>query len=576
MKENKLPDFDVAVIGGGASGIYTAWRMLLEGDQYSEKIKKWTTERGHLKIAIFEGSDRIGGRVLSAKAPGLNDVICEIGGMRYVDSQVLVKSLVENKLKLDTTEQSVTESNNLAYLRAKRLRQSDLGDPSEIPYQINDEEKAWLKTGNSADNFLGYAVEKIFPEIVSESLTGDKLRAWLGKQTVNGTPLYKIGFWNLIAPVLSHEAYKIAITTVGYDCLGFNTNAVDTICELYDFVPGVKYYLLDKGYEYMLYTMQQEFEEKGGQVLFNKWLKSFDELKLDDGSAGVELQFKNEAKPKSARAIVLAMPQRSLDLLDRTGPVMDEVKAPHFRYLMNSVEPVQLYKMFLAYDTPWWEKTNDVSSGRSLTDIPVRQCYYWGKVEDDPNNTNAMLMVYNDALSSTFWGGLRHIPLGPGDTVSEFSHNRNFVRKPMNGVMEKEENVDSWDAQLKENWKNHEAPHDMVHEMHRQVMEMHGVTDVPEPMEAAFKDWADDPFGGAVHFWNVGYDSSKVLKQIIHPVKGFPCYICGEAYSTNQTWIEGAFQTAELVLRKFGIPLPSWVSPDQIKNKHQLLEHTEK
>ncbi len=73
-----LPDYDIAVIGGGAGGIYTAWRMLLEGEQHSPQIRNWIKARGSLKIAIFEGSDRIGGRVLSAKAPGLPDVVCEI------------------------------------------------------------------------------------------------------------------------------------------------------------------------------------------------------------------------------------------------------------------------------------------------------------------------------------------------------------------------------------------------------------------------------------------------------------------------------------------------------------------
>jgi len=91
---------------------------------------------------------------------------------------------------------------------------------------------------------------------------------------------------------------------------------------------------------------------------------------------------------------------------------------------------------------------------------------------------------------------------------------------------------------------------------------MHDVEEnenIPEPLEAAFFDWGDDPYGGAVHFWNPGYKSSEVLDAMIQPIDGVPCYICGEAYSTNQTWVEGAFQTAELVLRKFGIQEPSWI-----------------
>jgi hypothetical protein len=45
------------------------------------------------------------------------------------------------------------------------------------------------------------------------------------------------------------------------------------------------------------------------------------------------------------------------------------------------------------------------------------------------------------------------------------------------------------------------------------------------------------------------------------PVADFPCYICGEAYSTNQTWVEGALQTAEIVLKHLGLAKPSWIMP---------------
>lgn len=591
MDTHKLPDYDVAVVGGGASGIYSSWRMLLEGKEYSPKIKKWIAERGSLKIGVFEYSDRIGGRVLSAIPPGLPDVVCEIGGMRYVSSQILVKSLVENELDLSGHQQTVHSSENICYLRGKRLKVSDLNNPEKLPYGLTDEEKDWLLPGqnNSADNFLGYAVEKIFPEIQhivekthEDGYKGQTLREWLKEAWMKnplglnpeGIPLYKIGFWNLIAPVLSHEAYKIAVTTVGYDCLGFNTNSVDTICELYDFVPGVTYTLLDEGFDSMFWQMQDQFEKNNGEVLLNHRLERFEEIALSDGSLGVRLDFevktgpdKSEEKKCTAREIVLAMPQRSLRLLEASGPVLDPVRAPHVQFLLNAVEPIHLYKMFIAYEEPWWEKAyktegneNPEVVGRALTDNPIRQCYYWGK-EDGKKNTNAIVMVYNDGQNSDFWGGLRHIPLGPGDTQAA-APNMFFDRKKMPGSS-KDEKKYRWTDRLRTNWEGRKAPHAMVMEMHRQLKEMHNIPDAPEPLEAAFMDWGDDPYGGAVHFWNPGYDSSQVLENIIQPVKGFPCYICGEAYSTNQTWVEGAFQTAELVLRKFGIPEPKWLKDEK-------------
>jgi len=54
-----------------------------------------------------------------------------------------------------------------------------------------------------------------------------------------------------------------------------------------------------------------------------------------------------------------------------------------------------------------------------------------------------------------------------------------------------------------------------------------------------------------------------VLDAVTQPVADFPCYIAGEAYSTNQTWVEGALQTAEIVLQKrLGLSKPSWITPN--------------
>lgn len=570
-------EYDIAIVGGGISGIYTAWRLLKEADK-SGKLTRWKQTKGTLRVAIFEGSDRIGGRILSAQPPGLPHMICEIGGMRYVSSQKLVAGLVEKKLKLKRHEQAVDEPINIAYLRGKKLRNYQLSDPEVLPYNLSDKEKEWIKEGNPASNLIGWAVEELLPEIKKQNLSGPALEKYLREATLDEIPLYHYGFWNLLAKVMSHEALEIARATVGYDVLGMNYNAVDCIAEYFDFTPEVKYYLLDGGYETLPWTLQDQFKEAGGEIHLNQWLQSFDKAILADGSEGVELRFsENGTGYKSmvkAKAIVLAMPKRSLELLSQTGPVMSPERAPHVRFLMNAVTPIDLYKMFLVYYRPWWDQAY-VSKGRSLTDLPVRQCYYWG-VEGEqpggtPNDTHALIMAYNDLSSSEFWEGLRDQALGPeesihwvlpgGLTPDDIRPKSPTFPQKQRSTAADTETPDERTSQLRKNWDAHPAPKKMVAEMHRQLMEMHGVQQAPEPVGAAFVDWSDDPYGGAVHFWNSGYKSWEVLELITQPVKDFPCYLCGEAYSTNQTWVEGALQTAEIVLTKhFGLPTPTWLS----------------
>jgi monoamine oxidase len=48
------------------------------------------------------------------------------------------------------------------------------------------------------------------------------------------------------------------------------------------------------------------------------------------------------------------------------------------------------------------------------------------------------------------------------------------------------------------------------------------------------------------HAWLPGYNSDKIGKQLLNPMKNI--YICGEAFSHTQCWVEGAVQTASNVL----------------------------
>jgi hypothetical protein len=128
--------------------------------------------------------------------------------------------------------------------------------------------------------------------------------------------------------------------------------------------------------------------------------------------------------------------------------------------------------------------------------------------------------------------------------------------------------TDEFTRRLHQNWKDHPAPHEMVMEMHRQIKLMHNIEYAPAPYDAAFMDWSVDPYGGGVHLWNRGYKSWEILEQMTQPVKDFPCYVCGEAYSTNQTWVEGALQTAEIVLQKhLGLSEPGWVTQNPKSQK---------
>jgi monoamine oxidase len=79
---------------------------------------------------------------------------------------------------------------------------------------------------------------------------------------------------------------------------------------------------------------------------------------------------------------------------------------------------------------------------------------------------------------------------------------------------------------------------------------------VPDPYSAAWMDWSGDPYGGAFNSWNVGVRPDQVAAQILQPDTTQALYVCGEAYSFDQGWVEGALDTAEQVVEALGLEPP--------------------
>jgi len=500
---------DVAIVGAGMSGLYSAWRLLNDSAAGQRP-----------RITVFEGGHRVGGRLLSLTPPGMPNTRCELGGMRYMSRHLLVSALVQ-RFDIRTEPMPVDEPDNIAYLRGQLLRQSDLASADKIPYHLRAVEQDML-----AKNLLMYALTQILPNC--ETLAGlDFAALQIEVQTAcfDGTPLHQLGFWNVLARVLSPDAYAFVRDSGGYDCLVSNWSAADAIpFILADFGKGVSYSRFVDGFDRIPQRLAAEVQAAGAEVTLGACLRSFDVSTDAAGQALVTLRFV-DGRVVMARRLVLAMPRRSLELLEASGAVLDKGNQT-VRALIEAVEPIPLFKIFVCYPYPWW-KSVGVSSGRALTDMPIRQCYYWGVEPKDANTDGnaALLASYDDDLSVTFWAGLRSA--GAPQSI--------WPPTPQQALQS-------------EDWAGYVAPPAMLAEAHRQLVQMHGVAYAPQPYAAAYRDWAEDPYGGGVNFWRIHAKSWEVIPAIINPVPGLPVYICGEAYSHEQGWVEGALQTAELML----------------------------
>jgi monoamine oxidase len=522
-------NIDIAIVGGGVSGTYSAWRLKQAHPQQ--------------RIVVFEGSDHIGGRLLSVRPPDIPNMVAELGGMRILPQvQPLVAGLIEvlNR-SLPSTQQvelydfPVDQPQNLAYVRGVYLRLADFTQqPNKVPYHLS-----FLERGETAGSIMLNAIEQIVPGITAAGLNEQQRREMAQQAHFAGEPLYNQGFWNVLMRVISGEAYQLGVDVGGYNSTLSNWNAADAIpWYLSDFGVNPKYLGFKKGFQEVPKSLAELFKAAGGEIRLNTQVSGF---------AAVNGAFELEAKGKTIRAgaLILAMPRRSLDLLAPQSPLLQEMRS-----LIESVTPRPLFKLFTTYSNPWWRAagytTSDgkfvpVQAGRTVTDLPVRQTYYWPKDDGQPATAgHAMLMAsYDDGTNIGFWDGLRprrHQSWQAGREVTP----------PKDAFPGTQQQADSI-------WHRYQAPGPMVAEVARQLATVHGLNYTPEVCNAAFRDWGDDPFGGGWNSWNIGVKSWEVKKRIVQPLEQRALFICGEAYSDAQGWVEGALQTANMMLEKFKI-----------------------
>lgn len=187
---------------------------------------------------------------------------------------------------------------------------------------------------------------------------------------------------------------------------------------------------------------------------------------------------------------------------------------------------------------------NKPAAGRSVTDLPIRQCYYMGTECDQAggeNTFNSLLMAsYNDIGTVPFWKGLEDGPEFIG-----------YTPRSLEGRIANDAVVPRTQFQISD---------EMVRIAQRQVTQLHAQVELPAPYSAVYHAWDADPYGGGWHEWKANYRLDLIIQKMRHPVKDQQVFIVGEAYSYGQGWVEGALTTAESALQEFfELPRPNWL-----------------
>jgi len=258
------------------------------------------------------------------------------------------------------------------------------------------------------------------------------------------------------------------------------------------------------------------------------------------------------------------MPRRSLELMNQFNFFFDPELHSERQVDIASVIMEPSFKLLMGFEQPWWKTFFNANAGESITDLPIRQCYYFGT---DPKDSHSLFLAsYNDMDTVPFWSVLQGQELlkwrPAADARAQLRGRRLDPLKwqPLPKWKAKATSLVSQGAV--DRFQNTQAPAVMVHEAMAQIRELHGLSTIPDPYITYFKNWTEDPYGGGYHAWKAGVDVGGVMRHMRRPDQAEAIHVCGEAYSDQQGWVEGALCVAERMLQEhFGLSWPTWLNP---------------
>lgn len=532
---------DIVVVGAGAAGLYCAYRLLKEQPGRS--------------VVVLERLDRVGGRLDTdlVKIKDLDgrevEVKEEEGGMRFNQSMTELLALLRDlDMLAQVTPFGSGDDNNYYNVRGRSFTVGESkADNNAVWSQLYD-----LLPGERHKS-PGDIVMAVFRDLVvqnGESVPANPTPEFWQRFRLDfkhrGVPLNEWGLWALYRSYgLSQECISMLADSAGFTAIFFALVSAGSAYQLLEEFPAdPQFYTLRRGYESLTLELQRRIDamQKSSSVFLSSEVTSMDSK---GGRFTVSARRGREQVSVSCSQVVLALPAAAMQRLQAASPALNAEKNPHAGELerdIGSVVGLQLCKVNLYYNQAWWRdhvegQTPNVRDGGSFTSLPLGSVYVFDPLAAGDATGPAGLTVYNDYSNSNFWLTLQGIgPKFTSPLQEEHNDTRPQVMFP--------------------------ASEAVVEEATRQLKELFQMISVPRPVLTSFRLWNDaHQFGFAAHRWGLFADDRKVIKNIASPVKNV--YVCNEAFSDDQGWVNGSLRSADIVLQKyFGIaPLPPPTEP---------------
>jgi hypothetical protein len=385
-----------SIFGAGASGLYTAWR-LLDGKTKGDKSKSRQLVSGDT-LELYDwgkydfsreypGSRAAGARVWTwhYQDDKANSYL-ELGGMRYSEwkgdngalagGHRLVTTVIK-QMGLDQYSVPFNESTNpLFYLRTKNMYLADITSSNPAPYHVDhygaDDSP---DTGfNTVENLAG--TEKNLPQTRAawcEFYQQGRIAVDLPESSVykKGQLFRDIGYWNLMFDQLGSEGFGYTSDGNGYTSNVINWNSAVALQANNEFTPGTEYRTLTTGYSSMFNALFEAIvklaKAKGVKFDYHPDTRLHSILKVDNAiryALATRANPNKKSASKTTDAAWLAMPRYALDLVAQATRYeahegLDVLNHQKVQLYLQSAILQPSYKVGMFFDQQWWTDTTN-------------------------------------------------------------------------------------------------------------------------------------------------------------------------------------------------------------------------
>jgi len=340
------PAYDLAVVGGGAAGLYCA----MHAD------RDW-------KVALFEGSHRFGGKLETVSMHGFD---AEYGAMRFDPIQQFRMGELLDELAIET----------LTFPEYS----SPPAQQSSLNFHLDPDEKNLTTL-----QLYTLAIQRVLDMSEAEmlALSEQQLESIRRNRIFYGLPLWEQGLWNTLGRVVSHNALRcIVMEGSFFHFIHENPSTAAwmiTWIKMLQMSPNLK--TIRHGMQSLTDAMLIRLQQRGTEIHQAQVLTALEKYDRER----VRLHF-SEGRTCLAKQVVLALPEHCLV---RIGGLPRGIQS-----MFGSVLDIPLLKCFFVVEDPWWDE--DIPH-LDMPNLPAREVHY------QKRDGKGLVMVYADRPYLSFW-----------------------------------------------------------------------------------------------------------------------------------------------------------------------------